>query len=43
LAAAFPDVRDDEKLREALSRRGGVTTAQMLAKAAAAVEKASEK
>jgi hypothetical protein len=43
LAAAFPDVRDDEKLRDALSRRGGVTTAQMLANAAAAVEKASDK
>jgi hypothetical protein len=43
LAAEFPDIRDDEKLRQALGRRGGVTTAQMLAKAAAAVEKASEK
>jgi len=40
LAAAFPDVDDPEKLRRAASRRGGLTTAQMLAKAAAVAEQA---
>ena len=43
LAAAFPDVQDEHKLRQALARRGGITTAQMLAKAAAAAEKGSQK
>jgi hypothetical protein len=33
LAKAFPDVQDDEQLRRALGRRGGVTTAEMLGKA----------
>jgi hypothetical protein len=42
LAAAFPDVEDPEKLRAALSRRGGLTTAQMLAKAAALGHQASQ-
>ncbi len=42
LAAAFPDVEDLEKLRAALSRRGGLTTAQMLAKAAALGQKACQ-
>lgn len=41
LAAAFPEVDNEEMLRSALSRRGGVTTAQMLAKAAVLAEKAS--
>jgi hypothetical protein len=42
LAAVFPDVEDPEKLRAALSRRGGLTTAQMLAKAAALGQRASQ-
>jgi hypothetical protein len=42
LAAAFPDVEDPEKLRAALSRRGGLTTAQMLAKAATLAHKACQ-
>jgi hypothetical protein len=33
LAEAFPDVQDEEQLRRALARRGGVTTAEMLGKA----------
>lgn len=43
LAAAFPDTLDDAQLQRALERRGGVTTAQLLAKAAAAAEKAPQK
>ena len=42
LVAAFPDVDDPEKLRAALGRRGGLTTAQMLAKAAALGQKACQ-
>ena|SRR5438105_1306021 len=38
LAAAFPDIDDEEMLRRALSRGGGLTTAQMLAKAATLAE-----
>ena len=43
LAIFFPAVQDEQQLREALSRSGGVTTAEMLAKAAkAAVEGTKE-
>jgi hypothetical protein len=38
LAAAFPDVDDDQQLRQAMSRKGGVTTQEMLRKAALAAE-----
>jgi hypothetical protein len=33
LAKAFPVVHDEEQLRRALARRGGVTTAEMLGNA----------
>jgi hypothetical protein len=33
LAKAFPDVQDEEQLRRALARSGGVTTAEMVGKA----------
>jgi len=33
LAKFFPDVQDERRLREALARRGGVTTAEMLGNA----------
>jgi hypothetical protein len=33
LANAFPAVQDEEQLRRALARRGGVTTAEMLGNA----------
>jgi len=42
LAAAFPDVDDPERLKQACARRGGSTTAQLLSKAALAAEKASQ-
>ena len=38
LAAAFPDVDDDQQLRQAMSRKGGITTQEMLRKAALAAE-----
>jgi hypothetical protein len=41
LAKAFPDVQDDEQLRRALARRGGVTTAEMLGKAVLAAARAA--
>ncbi len=40
LAKAFPDVQDEQKLQRALSRRGGVTTAEMLGKAMLAAARA---
>ena len=40
LAEAFPEVVDENKLREACARRGGVTTADLLANAAAAAKQA---
>ena len=43
LRAAFPDKLDDRKLQQALARRDGITTAELLAKATAAGEKASRK
>ena len=39
LAAAFPEVEDMGKLQQALARRGGITTAQLLSNAALAAEK----
>lgn len=42
LAKAFPDVQDAQQLQRALARRGGVTTAEMLSKAAAAAKAAQE-
>jgi hypothetical protein len=41
LAAAFPEVDDPRQLEAALSRRGGVTTAQLIKNAVQAAEKAS--
>jgi hypothetical protein len=41
LAGAFPEEIDERKLDLALSRRDGITTAQLLSKAAAAAEKAA--
>ena len=40
LAEMFPDVHDEQRLQEARARRGGVTTAEMLRKAAAAAKEA---
>jgi hypothetical protein len=40
LAKAFPDVDDKQKLQQALARRGGVTTAEMLGKAMLAAARA---
>ena len=42
LAAAFPEVEDMGKLQQALARRGGVTTAQLLSNAALAAEKSGQ-
>jgi hypothetical protein len=42
LAAAFPEVEDKGKLQQALARRGGVTTAQLLSNAALAAEKSAK-
>jgi hypothetical protein len=42
LVAAFPDAQDPRRLKQALARRGGVTTAELLAKAAAAAQKANQ-
>lgn len=42
LIAAFPDSNDPDQLQAALARRGGLTTAQMLAKAVALEQKADE-
>jgi hypothetical protein len=33
VATAFPDDQDDERLRQAIERRGGITTAQLLNRA----------
>ncbi len=41
LAAAFPEVDNPRQLEAALSRRGGVTTAQLMKNAIQAAEKAS--
>jgi len=41
LAAAFPEVEDVGKLQQALARRGGVTTVQLLSNAALAAEKSA--
>lgn len=41
LAAAFPEVDNPRQLEAALSRRGGVTTAQLIKNAIQAAEKAS--
>lgn len=41
LAAAFPEVDDPRELEAALSRRGGVTTAQLIDNAVRAAEKTS--
>lgn len=41
LAAAFPEP-DERQLQRAFARRGGATTAQMLANAASAAEKAAQ-
>jgi len=41
LAAAFPEVDDPHRLEAALSRRGGITTAQLIENAIQAAEKAS--
>ena len=40
LAKFFPDVQDEQKLKRALARRGGVTTAEMLGKAVLAAARA---
>jgi hypothetical protein len=42
LAKAFPDVDDEEQLRRALARRGGVSTAEMLGKAVLAAARAAQ-
>jgi hypothetical protein len=43
LVAAFPDVEDKAKFQQALGRRGGVSTAQMLANAASAADSVAKK
>ena len=40
LTEAFPDVNDEQRLQQALARRGGVTTAEMVNKAATAAKEA---
>jgi hypothetical protein len=40
LAKFFPDVQDEEQLKRAIKRRGGVTTAEMLGKAMLAAVRA---
>ena len=40
LAAAFPEDQNDEKLKQSLGRRDGITTAELLRRAASAAEKA---
>ncbi len=42
LAEAFPEVSDELLLKRALNRRGGVTTEQLLSKAASAAAKAAQ-
>jgi hypothetical protein len=42
LAEAFPDVQDEEQLRRSLTRRGGVTTAEMLGKAVLAAARTDQ-
>ncbi|HEY4234093.1 MAG TPA: hypothetical protein VGM76_11740 [Lacipirellulaceae bacterium] len=42
LAAAFPEMGDVGKLQQALARRGGVTTLQLLSNAALAADKSGK-